>query len=292
MWSDFAESERWIALPDFSSIETRERPWRFPTNAVLARTLSLEMERGKPESRKRIETQLLHFKGDGWGAYSYRWNSDQTDAELVPAEGRQEILTVKDSAEPGGARLQPWRFTSRAECLRCHNPWCGTALGFQPEQIGPQRKEFEDLKLIGSSRRENSRQLVSPYDPAETLDARARAYLHVNCSHCHRDNAGGSVPSVMNFELPLDKMLLVNARPVLGDLGLHQGKVIAPGEPFSSVLLFRASARGRSRMPYLGSELVDEQGIALLREWIASLGEGSATDPSRTSPASSSLPGE
>jgi putative heme-binding domain-containing protein len=76
---------------------------------------------------------------------------------------------------------------------------------------------------------------------------------------------------MLNFDLPLEKTHSINARPVLGDLGLTRGKVIAPGEPFSSVLLFRASATGRSRMPYLVSELVDDEGIALLREWIRSL---------------------
>jgi putative heme-binding domain-containing protein len=129
--------------------------------------------------------------------------------------------------------------------------------------------------------------LVNPHGASADLDARARSYLHANCSHCHRENAGGSVPSVMNFELTLEKTRMLKARPVLGDLGLDGGKVIAPGEPFSSVLLFRASATGRSRMPYLSSEWVDEAGIALLRDWIASLGEGSVPEL-KTAPRSSS----
>ena len=219
---------------------------------------------------------MLHHTGDGWGAYSYRWNEAQTDAELVPTEGTDELLKVKDAAVPGGVRLQPWRFSSRAECLRCHNTWCGTALGFQPEQLGSQMNELAELKLIASKPKEGKKQLVSPYDPNQDLNARARSYLHINCSHCHRDNAGGSVPSVLNHELPLDKMRSVNARAVLGDLGLVDGKVIAPGKPFSSVLLFRTSATGRTRMPYIGTELVDEEGAGLLREWIASLDEKSS----------------
>jgi putative heme-binding domain-containing protein len=271
MWNDFAEAQRWLALPDESTVNTRERPWRYPSNAVLVRNITLAMERGNPSAEKRIETQLLHFNGDGWGAYSYRWNDEQTDATLVAAEGADELLKVKDATVPGGVRLQPWRFSARAECLRCHNPWCGTALGFQPEQLGAQFDALEELKLIQSRPKEPVRQVVSPNDKAADLHARARSYLHINCSHCHRENAGGSVPSIMNFELPLDKMRMVDARPVLGDLGLKQGKVIAPGEPFSSVALFRVSATGRSRMPYIGTELVDEDGISLLREWIESL---------------------
>ncbi|MGZ8899936.1 MAG: hypothetical protein ACXW3Z_07560, partial [Limisphaerales bacterium] len=172
-----------------------------------------------------------------------------------------------------------WRFSSRSECLRCHNTWCGTALAFQPEQLGSQMDQLARLKLIATQPKEKKQQLVAPHDPKHELHARARSYLHINCSHCHRDNAGGSVPSVLNFELPLDKMRSVNARPVLGDLGLTRGKVIAPGDPFSSVLLFRMSTTGRSRMPHIGSELVDENGIALLREWIASLDSNSVNQP-------------
>ncbi len=132
-------------------------------------------------------------------------------------------------------------------------------------------EELAELKLIAQKPKERKKQLVSPYDEKHDLNARARSYLHINCSHCHRENAGGSVPSVLNFELPLDKMRSVDARAVLGDLGLVDGKVIAPGKPFSSVLLFRTSTTGRTRMPYIGTELVDEEGVALLREWIASM---------------------
>lgn len=283
LWRDFAESERLIGLPGLSAVRLAAK--LFPSNAVLATTFSLEMERGVPASTKRIETQVLHHTGDGWGAYSYRWNAEQTDAELVPAEGQDEVLRVKDAQQPGGIRQQPWRFHSRAECLRCHNSWCGTVLGFQPEQLGPRLADLEKLGLIKAP--PAAKHLVNPHDTGADLAARARSYLHANCSHCHRDNAGGSVPSVMNFDLPLEKTRMLNARPVLGDLGLDNGKVIAAGNPFSSVLLFRASATGRSRMPYLSSELVDEKGVVLLREWIASLGSGT-TNAVKSKPASTS----
>lgn len=271
MWRDFATAERFVALPDLSTVDAKERPWKFPSNAVLALTFSMEMERGRPESRRRIETQLLHNTGDGWGAYSYRWNSEQTEALLVPAEGTDDVLEVKDAAQAGGLRRQPWRFHSRTECLRCHNPWCGTALGFQPEQLGEAFEGLNEKGLFANRSKREGESLVNPHDPSADLALRARSYLHANCSHCHRENAGGSVPSVMNFDQPLAKTRMLDARPVLGDLGLDQGKVIASGEPFRSVLLFRASATGRSRMPYLASELVDEKGVALLRDWIASL---------------------
>lgn len=289
MWSDHATAQRFVALPFDSKISAAERPWRFPSNAVLLRTISMEMERGNARSKKRLETQLLHFTGDGWGAYTYRWNANQTDATLVPKEGAEETLRVTDSSEPGGVRIQTWRFHARAECLRCHNPWCGTALGFQPEQLnreanaGNQLDHFEAENFFDSPPKKAALTLASPYDARADLEKRARSYLHINCSHCHRENAGGSVPSEFNIDLPLAKTHAL-ARPIRGDLGLEHAQVISPGNPFSSVILFRTSSTGRSRMPYLGSKVVDEDGIALLREWI-----GNLSTTNRATPAGGSL---
>jgi putative heme-binding domain-containing protein len=280
-WNDHASAERFVALPFETTINASERPWKYPTSAVLARTISMEMERGNPASRRRLETQILHFSEIGWGAYTYRWNEAQTDAELVPLAGAEEVLRVKDSLEPGGVRVQNWRYHSRTECLRCHNPWGGTALGFQPEQL---RNGGEDTLerfiadgFFNPPPREKGKKLVSPYDSNNELSARARSYLFANCAHCHRDGAGGSVPTFMNYELPLDKLHMVGFRPIRGDLGLKDAKVVSAGQPFSSVLLFRNSAMGRSRMPYIGSYVVDEQGITLLREWVYSLDPKSGT---------------
>ncbi len=43
-----------------------------------------------------------------------------------------------------------------------------------------------------------------------------------------------------------------------GSFDLPNAKVISPGKPMESVLLFRMAKNGRGRMPHLGSEFVDE----------------------------------
>ena len=109
----------------------------FPKDGVLARTISLEMERGSPQSRRRLETQILHFDGGAWHGYSYHWNDEQTDATLVPAAGADRTFTVVDPKAPGGKREQHWHFASRAECITCHNPWAGYALAFNAAAAQP-----------------------------------------------------------------------------------------------------------------------------------------------------------
>ena len=85
---------------------------------------------GKPESARRIETQILHFDGVNWHGYAYRWDEGQTDATLVETAGADRTVRIADAQAPGGHRRQTWHFHSRAECLRCHNPWGGPPLAF------------------------------------------------------------------------------------------------------------------------------------------------------------------
>ena len=108
LWSDGSQKERFLALPGNSQIEFdavtyphgpnyADRGWRFPDGTIVVKTFSLEMETGNPASSKRLETRLLqhrHMPGNDdeygaqfWFGYTYLWNNEQTDADLLPAEG-------------------------------------------------------------------------------------------------------------------------------------------------------------------------------------------------------------
>lgn len=281
-WADFARAERSMALPDQANVNAAEKDlgvmtagrWVLPAGAVFAKTYSLEMERGRASTARRIETQLLHYDGQQWAAYAYRWNDAQTDADLVPAAGDETVLEVHDATATGGVRRQVWRHYGRAECLRCHNLWNNFTPGFSTLQLdrpttvapGDQLDLFAHLGLAI-----NEPKLTAPHGDRGKLETRARSYLHANCATCHRKEGGGSVPSWMNVETPLAEARLLDARPVQGDLGLAEGRVIASGDPARSVLLYRMATAGRGHMPYLGGRLVDDRGVLLIRDWIASM---------------------
>lgn len=290
LWNDDATGERFVALPGDSMITTTNSPWRYPKDAVLAKTISLEMERGKPSTRRRVETQVLHFNGDSWNAYTYRWNDPQTDAELVGKSGADQVFRIKDAEAVDDRRQQTWRFQSRAECLRCHNSWCGTTLGFIPAQLNRDHEysssgaaespteKFSQLRALAHMgivdcdlSAGNPPPLANPRDPSPGLADRARSYLHVNCSHCHREHAGGSVLVFMNHDLPLEKTALIGTKPAQGSFGITGARVVAPGDPYRSVLYYRMCKLGRGHMPYLGSSMVDVKGIMLLHDWIKQL---------------------
>src|SRR6185312_7195193 len=100
--------------------------WTLPEGSVLVQTLSLDRfdDSDKP-ARKRVETRLMVRQQGEWTGYSYRWNPDQTDADLVPGAGDLAELEVADPSQPGGRREQIWRFPSRTECLVCHSRAAG-----------------------------------------------------------------------------------------------------------------------------------------------------------------------
>ena len=281
-WADFAVAERHVGIPDDLSIRPDGAKWLFPEDSVLARTLSIEMQQGDPATRHRVETQILHFDGTVWNPYTYKWNIEQTDATLVGASGSEFTLEIADSDAPAGIRKQTWRFAGRAECQRCHNSWSGPPLGFNTAQLNrhhnygrvsaSQLETYTHIGLIESlAPSENSPQLTNPVDTTASVEDRARAYLHTNCSHCHRMHAGGSVLSEMQFDLPLDNTKMINARPSQGTFGIHGARVITPGDPFRSVLFYRITKLGSGRMPKIGSTEVDLNGIALIQEWLSQL---------------------
>ena len=344
MWADGARAERLIALPADSRVIHHPRPvlipgtimkrtLEFPENGVLVKTLSLEMEAGNPASSRRIETQILHYTGRHWNGYSYRWNEDQTDAELVPAEGDELELTVADPQAPDGQRQQLWKFAGRAACARCHNPWAQHKLAFSVEQLnrdietarGPEN-QLRFLTALGVLRRpvpepdpvqepdpkeddavastpddlpegeilptvaaeplppalELARfdrdidlaqlpKLANPYDETAGIDQRARAWLHANCAHCHQQGAGGTADIELRGTFTLDKTKTLEVRPLQGTFGIHDCSIVAPGDPYRSVLFLRLTKTGRGHMPHIGAELTDDFGVNLIHDWIRQL---------------------
>jgi putative heme-binding domain-containing protein len=112
---------------------------------------------------------------------------------------------------------------------------------------------------------------VNPYDPSLDLTERARSYLHVNCSTCHRMGGGGSALIDLRLDQTLPQTHAFNEPPMLGAFGIDNPRIICPGDPSRSVLLYRASKTGSGRMPHIGSDIVDDRAVALLASWIASL---------------------
>jgi len=304
LWSDHAHKERFLALPGesqivFDDIEYPQpapgapRGWRFPDGTVAVKTFSLEMERGNPASRRRLETRILHFEqlagseevGDQyWRGYTYLWNDEQTDAELLEAGGADRTYTIADPAAPDGRREQTWHFPSRAECTLCHTMPAKYVLGLNTLQLNKdhdygaavanQLATFEHLGIFNGPLPKPAEKLPKLADYAERkqeLDARARGYLHANCSHCHMKWGGGNADFQLLATLDLDAMGVVGVRPSHGSFGIADARLLTPGDPARSMILHRMTKLGLGRMPHVASSVVDDEAVKLIHDWIEAI---------------------
>lgn len=268
MWMDGLTAEHVLALPGTSSItlHNNHERWQYPEGTVFAKTVSL--------GTTRIETQVLHFENNTWNAYSYRWNDEQTDAELVPTEGATEEIANDDS-------VVRYRFHSRGECLTCHMPTAGFAIGFDlPNLTESTLASLTAAEVFkGDLSRADRVKMVDPHDSDQDLDARARSYLAINCAHCHRRGGGGTARIEFPVTHQLEQTNAVDQKATQGDFGIPDGKVISPQNRYYSVLYYRMGTVGRGRMPHLGSTECDEQGLKLIGDWIDSLGDPASKVP-------------
>src|SRR5439155_17592784 len=113
--------------------------------------------------------------------------------------------------------------------------------------------------------------LADPYDSNQDLEARARAYLHVNCAVCHVGAGGGNSRMQLSLPTKREDMNLIGARPQHDTFGIANAMLIAPGDPDRSILYQRLSRRGRGQMPPLVITTIDEQAAALFRDWIGGM---------------------
>lgn len=288
LFSDYAEKQRWLYLPPGTRVAyTPEGPLAFPVGAVLVKTFSYPADLRRPdEAVRRLETRLLIRKPAGWVALAYVWNEAQTEAVLKRAGARIPTGFVDVS---GARRQVDYHVPNANQCKECHTrngalePIGPSArnlnLGFAyPEGRENQLARLTRLGLMSGAPAPASAPRTPVWnDSAEPLEQRARAYLDANCGHCHSpsgvaDNSGLN----LNLEETRPSALGVGKAPVAAGRGSGGLAVdIAPGRPDASILAHRmASTEPGVMMPELGRSLVHEEGLALVRAWIAAMPGG------------------
>tara|TARA_B100000287_G_C20415262_1_gene695281 strand:- start:363 stop:800 length:438 start_codon:yes stop_codon:yes gene_type:complete len=104
-----------------------------------------------------------------------------------------------------------------------------------------------------------------------TLDDRARAWLDINCAHCHRKGGPAETSGLfLEIEQTDSTALGFYKPPIAAGRGSGNRRYnIVPGHPDRSILEFRISSTDPGiMMPELNRRLVDEKGVALIRTWI------------------------
>ncbi|WP_437960506.1 hypothetical protein WME76_13245 [Sorangium sp. So ce119] len=259
LWSDGAEKRRFIRLPPGAQIDTADQDaWQFPEGTHLWKEFRRD--------GVLVETRVLARVGsapEDWAALAYVWNADGTDA----------------LATPGGAvdaRGTPHDVPAAAECMGCHGGTEGRVLGFSAIQLAASPGEVDLDEVV--ARGMLSEPPPTPVElPGDAVARAALGWLHANCSHCHnkrRPESDGArcYDPYRSFDLTLRVGDLASVEAT-ATYRTAVGSVIDPGDPEESDVVERARRRDPDwpSMPPLGTEVVDEAGLAALRAWIRGL---------------------
>ncbi len=285
LFSDYAEKSRFIYLPSDARLQYRESgAFQFPEGATIIKNFYYPLEAAHPEKGRRIvETRLLLKEVKGWKALTYIWNNEQTDATLEVAGASFPVSWI----DAGGKKINlEYVVPNVNQCKGCHS-YDGqfTPIGVTQKQLdrtlAGNRNQLQIFQQQGQMEG-----LPASFDPEKafhladyrqreiSLDASARAYLDANCAHCHNPHGPASTSGMfLNAEETDLEHLGVGKPPVAAGRGSGNRKYgIVPGKPSESILLYRMEHTDPGiRMPELGRQLVHEEGVALIREWIHGL---------------------
>jgi len=274
LWSDGAMKRRFISIPDSQKIRILpDGDFEFPRGSVLLKTFELDGH--------MLETRFFVRHDDGeWAGYTYVWNKD----------GKNEATLLGEDAATRNVGFTTWLFPSRNACLSCHTAAAGRSLGLEVAQLngdyvypGNRRANQMDtldhlglFELTPGPAATLARYASPGLASTGTIEERARAYLHSNCSHCHRPGGlqtEGNLPDIdVRFGLPLAQTNLINRMPLRGAFGVPGVMLVKPGSAAQSMLLVRMKTTvANVRMPGIGSTVVDDLGVTVIGSWIASM---------------------
>ena len=289
LWTDGAFKPRYMVVPSPERISIAENgSWRYPEGSVLIKVFGFEFMAGDPDSRRAVETRFMVRNGGRWDYYTYQWNDEGSEADLLDAAKTIEY-TIEGS---GGPEVVKYLFPSRVDCTYCHFEGVSEVLGPKTSQLN-RNHDYDGLvanqlaamaeidllsKVFGDDEIEPSTEprMANPQQGEGSLEDRARAYLDANCAHCHRPNAYGDTAQHgldLRYEVSLEDSGLCEPMRYYEWMGTPR---IAPRNPAGSGIIQRFDIDADQidadqRMPSLGTAIVDPFGTELLSEWIAQL---------------------
>ena len=303
LFTDYAQKLRAVYLPPGTSAEYREgEAFDFPVGTILSKTFfypsgstpgavktSYQWTDGQTSlSRQEVtvlETRLLVRQADGWDALPYVWQGD--DAVLKIAGSLMRLELEADEAEEGGATAAlPYIVPTRNECAACHATDHSSG---ELQPIGPKARHLNRGYLGGEGNQLSAMAASGRLEGLPPLDQvpanadieghapiahKARAYLDINCGHCHNPK-GAADTSGLHLDLATtDTRALGFCKPPIAAGQGTGGRAysIVPGDPDDSIIIFRMVTNDPgARMPELGRSLAHSEGIELVSEWIAGL---------------------
>jgi len=258
LFTDYAEKQRLIKIPAGKQITAiNDNLPDFPEGTMLVKTFYYpNYVRDTSKGRKIIETRIGIRKGDGWSFATYAWNTEQTEAFLQTRGGLHDQRWLDSSGEQRAIKYQ---VPSAKQCLSCHRSGDG------PQPIGPklrnlnrdimvdgrvlnQLKHWQQLGILSLAQQANIGSVPDWTKKDIAVNQRVRAYLDVNCAHCH-NNGGSASHTRFRFDYAL--------------------RFEETGIASNEVRIIRAMKTGR--MPKLGTSVVDAEALQLITSYLHNL---------------------
>jgi uncharacterized repeat protein (TIGR03806 family) len=282
LFSNYAEKLRFIKIPDGERAFYNDSVnFDFPVGTILIKNFYYPLDFRKPEKGRRIlETRLLVNGASGWEAWPYLWNDEQTEAFYDPAG---EIKTISYVNSSGKKITTSYAIPNRNQCKGCHirgNAMKPIGLSARqmngdypyPEGRKNQLQFWKEKGMLSGVQDLTAAPKLAAWNDASTdLNLRARAYLDANCGHCHNRLGPASTSGLfLDINEKDPGHLGVNKSPVAAGRGAGNLQFdIVPGQPNHSILVFRMKTNDPAiAMPEIGREQVDQEGVALIEEWI------------------------
>ena len=282
LYTDYAEKLRFVKLPAGLPVAYNGNSvLDFPIGTLLIKNFYYSADFRKPGINKNIvETRLLVHEPEGWKAITYVWKDDQTDALLEIAGDDKQVSFINAAGDKKQVR---YVVPNQNQCKGCHNrndqimpigPSVGQLNGVYSYPSGKENQlvYWKKQGMIKDLPAGNLPRTAVWNDPKTgNLNDRARAYLAINCAHCHRREGPAQTSGLFLTETEKDPTVIgINKPPVAAGTG-SGGRLIdiKKGDAHGSILWYRMQTKEPGeRMPELGRNLVHEEGLALIEEWI------------------------
>jgi uncharacterized repeat protein (TIGR03806 family) len=276
LFSDYAEKQRFVFVPEGANAAYHDdRVFDLPVGSALIKSFGYPVDfRVKNAPIKIIETRVLIHRPGGWVALPYVWNTDGSDAELKPTGVRIPVSFVDAH---GQKRAVDYSVPNRNQCKGCHD------IAGELTPIGPKARNLNDgrqLQALVAAKMLDRLPADAPRVPvwndpkSGNLNDRARAYLDVNCGHCHNRAGPANTSGLwLDWHQPSGPNLGLGKRPTAAGRGSGNLEfAIAPGSPDKSIMLYRMKSLDPGvAMPELGRASIHEEGVALISAWIAGM---------------------
>ena len=287
LFTDYAHKARFIKVPEGQPIEQAGGELIFPDGTVLIKNFYYYYdERNIKMGRRIIETRLLVKQASQWKVATYIWDDQQEDA-LKEILGATKPVNWTDLR--GVLHEIAYVIPDNNDCKSCHKKG-GEIVPIGPKIPNLNKMIFSGKKSINQLQYLSAKGIMKGADRIDqmprlpvwddstsyTLNERARAYLDVNCGHCH--SAAGPANNTalfLEYEQQDRFKLGICKGPVSAAQGSgHLKYDIVPGDPAASILYYRMnSTEPGVIMPELGRTMIHSEGVELIKAWIESLGD-------------------